>query len=140
MSDGSLHFLENEYNLTKQSTSMIYFQLKKLNVSKCFVNLNICFFLCRLFNIFVDLFIFLFIYYLALLSIYLFHIKNDGMSSFGRNHNHYLLWLCERVVAVHKFHFYICLSPPPPLKKERTREDCTAFVLQTFKQSENNSV
>lgn len=82
-----------------------------------------------------------------LLSIYLFHMKNDGMSSFGRNHNHYLLWLCERVVAVHKFHkakfiftFVGQPRPPPPSLKKEELEDCTAFVLQTFKQSENNSV
>lgn len=100
-------------------------------MSKCFVNLNICFFLYRLFNIFVDLFIFLFIhlfiYYLALLSIYLFHMKNDGMSSFGRNHNYYI-WLCERVVAVHKFHkakfifTFVCQPHPPPLKKKKGLE------------------
>lgn len=79
VANGSLHFLENEYNLTKQSTSMIYFQLKKLNVSKCFVNLNICFSLYRLFNILVALFFFLFIYlfnyYLALINLFISYEK-----------------------------------------------------------------
>lgn len=74
--------------------------------------------------LYLSFYLSIYLFIILLLSIYLFHIKNDGMSSFGRNHNHYLLWLCERVVAVHKFHkakfifTLFCLSPPPPLKKK----------------------
>lgn len=111
MGDGGLHFLEYEYNLIKLSTSMIVFPIIELHVNKYYVNVSIRFILYGLINLFIHSFI-------VLLSIYLLHMKNDGMSGYGRNHNHRLLRLCETPVTVNKFH-NVGQSPPPLLHHKR---------------------